>query len=139
MLPRKVLILQGLQGSGKTTVAKELVRSNPGLWRRVNRDDIRAMIQQSHWTKVAEKLVRKIRNSIILDCLDMGYNVIVDDTNIRGFNISDIRALVGDYAEVEVRVIDTPLEECIRRDSLREKPVGEEIIRKTEEEWKAHY
>jgi predicted kinase len=30
---------------------------------------------------------------------------------------------------VSVIQMDTPLDECIRRDSLREKPVGEERIR----------
>jgi predicted kinase len=32
-------------------------------------------------------------------------------------------------ARLEMIDLDTPLEECIRRDALREKPVGEAVIR----------
>ena len=38
----KLLVLQGIPASGKSTYARELVK-NSGAWVRVNRDDLRNM------------------------------------------------------------------------------------------------
>ena len=41
---RKVLVLRGLQGSGKSTFAKQWVNEDPEHRVRFNRDDIRNML-----------------------------------------------------------------------------------------------
>jgi len=51
----KVLILKGLPASGKSTYAKELVAK--GNWKRINKDDLRAMLDCSKWSKANEKFV----------------------------------------------------------------------------------
>jgi hypothetical protein len=60
-------------------------------------------------------------------------SVIVDDTNLHPKHAERIREIVaGYYPEVEIVIDDSflavPLEECIRRDSKREKPVGKDVI-----------
>ena len=40
----KVILTVGLPASGKSTWAKEQVSQNPGQYKRVNKDDLRAML-----------------------------------------------------------------------------------------------
>jgi len=123
----KILILKGLPASGKSTYAKELVEKG---WKRVNKDDIRAMVDSSHYSRNNEKLVIEIRDMIIDLALIHGHNVVVDDTNfeVKHFKQMSLIAEIND-AEVNVKFINTPLNECIRRDKKREAPVGEDVIR----------
>jgi predicted kinase len=124
----KVLILKGLPASGKSTFAKEKLKE--GNWKRINKDDLRAMLDDSKWSRENEKLILTLRDEMILACLKSGRNVIVDDTNFAKKHETEIRELAKSYnAEVEIKFFDTPLEECIKRDSKREKPVGEKVIR----------
>lgn len=141
MTKQKVLFLKGIPGSGKSTYARELVAKG---WKRVNRDDIRNMVDSGQWSKKNEKLVKTIRNEIIAEALDAGHNVVVDDTNIEGTNIEDITAYVETTfpslnIEFDTKFFDTPVGECIRRDSLRPTPVGKKVIRRMYEKVKDEY
>jgi len=42
-----VTILKGLPGSGKTTWAKEQIAKSPGNYKRINKDDLREMLDNS--------------------------------------------------------------------------------------------
>ena len=124
----KVVILQGLIAAGKSTYARELVEKG---YKRVNKDDIRAMVDNGKYSRDNERLVNDIRDMIIDLSLVHGHDVVVDDTNFAKFHINQIK-LIADIngAEVEVEKIEAPLEECIARDAKRKKPIGEEVIRK---------
>jgi predicted kinase len=131
-----VIIMKGLPGSGKSTYAKQLVALNPDLYKRINRDDLRGMFDGGHFSESNEKFVRKVRDMLILKALEEGKSVIVDDTNLSESNLTRISQLVNDFnrqnntkVKVEVKIMDTPLEACIERDSKREKPVGEKVIK----------
>lgn len=133
---KKVIMMRGLPGSGKSTYAKNLLKENPNMYKRINRDDLRAMFDNEHWSKGNEKFVKQVRDILIIKALEYGKHVLVDDTNLSKTNETRIRQLVqefnkehNDNVQVEVREMDTPLEECIRRDALRPKPVGAERIR----------
>lgn len=123
----KVLILQGLPASGKSTVAKNLVMEEGFV--RVNKDDLRAMMYGDSFSKRSEKAVCSIRDKIINDTLKRGGNVVVDDTNFNHKHIAQITNIARNYkAEVEVRLIDTPVDVCIERNAKREKPIPEVAI-----------
>jgi predicted kinase len=125
-----VLILKGLPGSGKTTYAKELQEKELGKWKRVNKDDLREMLDDGAWSKRNEKFVLDIRDDIIGQALSAGYSVIVDDTNFIPKHIDTISAIASlSGVPVQVKFIDTPIEECIMNDLTRTNPVGEEVIR----------
>ena len=128
---KKLLILQGLPASGKSSFARELLLANPGRWVRTNKDLLREMCHASHWSKSNEKFVLKLRNTAILMALEAGKHVIVDDTNF-GRNINQIKELVKGLAQVQVNdsFLKVPVEECIRRDLLRPKSVGKDVIMK---------
>lgn len=130
----KVLILQGLPASGKSTYARQLV--DTGQYVRVNKDDMRALYHNGKHSKGRESFVINMRNTAILAALTAGQSVVVDDTNLNPIHEQTIRALVHDWnltaktaVDVETKFFDTPLETCIARDLQRAASVGERVIR----------
>ena len=65
----KVIITIGLPASGKTTWAKELMEKEPGEWKRINKDDLRAMLDNGRWSHINERFVIELRDHIILQAL----------------------------------------------------------------------
>jgi predicted kinase len=133
---KKVIMMRGLPGSGKSTYAKQLVAEAPNTYKRINRDDLRAMFDNGHWSQGNEKFVKKIRDVLIIKALEEGKHVIVDDTNLSSTNETRVRQLVqefnkanNDTVQVEVVEMNVSLQECIARDAKRAKPVGAKRIR----------
>lgn len=128
---KKVLIYKGLPASGKSTAAKKLIAENPGQYKRVNKDDLRAMLDHNHHSRSNEKFVLKVRDFVILEALEAGKHVIVDDTNLHPKHEINIRELVKGKAEVEVvDFMDVDIDTCIARDLKRPNSVGEKVIRR---------
>lgn len=126
----KVYLTKGLPASGKTTWAKEQLRKNPDGIKRINKDDLRAMLDDARWSGKSEKFILQARDQLILSALEYGKHVIVDDTNFHPKNEARIRELVAGKAEIEiVDFTHVPLEECLARDRKRQNNVGEIVIR----------
>ena len=125
---KKVIILKGLPASGKSTWAKEQIDNNPGRYKRVNKDDLRAMVDNNKWSRDNEKLIIKLRDSIILTSLEQGKHVIVDDTNLHEKHEKHIKQLVKGKAKVEEKFFDITVEEAILRDLNRSRSVGKDVI-----------
>ncbi len=133
---RKVIIMKGLPGSGKSTVAKKILLDNPETYKRINRDDLRAMFDNGVTSQANEKFIKKVRDLLITSALQEGKNVVVDDTNLSDKNYNRISQLVKEYNTmfsedviVEIEEMNTPLEICIERDAKRENPVGSKVIK----------
>lgn len=142
---RTLVVLRGLPGSGKSTVAQAIVDSDPARWVRVSKDDLRQMMVGPNGDlfrfvedKGREAVVSKTADEMAMSALRLGLDVVVDATNLTG------RALAGWRLAASVvnrdghgpvlvceRATDTPLEECVARDKLRGKrSVGEAVIRR---------
>lgn len=132
----KILLLKGLPGSGKSTLARKIVagdvRNMKGNWTRVNKDELRAMMHNGKHTKGNEAMVIKARDEIIIQALNKGHSVIVDDTNFNPIHEQRMWEIAKMYTKcsVEVQLVDTSLEECIARDLQRPNSVGERVIRR---------
>ncbi|MGB3468023.1 MAG: AAA family ATPase [Cyclobacteriaceae bacterium] len=133
---KTILILRGLPASGKSTYAKQLVKENPGIYKRINRDELREMLDGYDLTGDNEKFVKKTRDLLITQALEAGKSVIVDDTNLSEKNIKRIQQLAdiykkktGNTVAVEVKEFTVELEEAIARDSKRARPVGKKVIK----------
>jgi predicted kinase len=124
----KVIVLRGLPASGKSTWAKDFVDRNPG-WMRINKDDMRAMLHNSKWSKDNERQVLLLRDASIEMALTSGYSVVVDDTNFASSHITAIQT-IADFAEAdfEVKDFDVPLAECLERNSQRMPRVPDYVI-----------
>jgi predicted kinase len=125
-------ITRGLPASGKTTFAREWVDADRAQRARVNRDDLRGMIDEGVFIAGrTEQRVIVARDAMIGSLLRHGYDVICDDTNLRqgvARNLAQIAARAGADFQVE-DFTSVPLELCIKRDAARARPVGEAVIR----------
>lgn len=131
-----VIILRGLPGSGKSTWAAQYLARHPRT-ARINRDTLREMLHGGAWSAGNESLIVRARDVLITQALMLGWSVVVDDTNLQDYHLVAIRTLASVFgAGVEIVTMDTPLEECIRRDALRPQPVGEVVIRQMAERWR---
>ena len=120
----------GLPASGKSTWAKAKVDKSPNGIKRVNKDELRAMLDNSYFSKGNEKFVLNMQDLIIQAALAEGKHVIVDNTNLAPKHESRIRELIKGLAVLEI--VDfrhVPLETCIQRDLHRFNSVGEKVIR----------
>jgi predicted kinase len=125
----KLTVLVGLPASGKSTLARKIVAKDPERTIRVNNDDIRKMFWGHPHNSPRESLVKFIIDSIIQSASYSSLNIVVDNLNLGG-NINRYKAwAISHVYEFEVILVDTPIEECVRRDALREFSVGEKVIR----------
>lgn len=123
----KLLVLNGLPASGKSTYAKELVTKG---WKRVNKDELRDMIDCGIWSRANEGNILGSEKILTIEFLRQGLDVVVDDTNFAHTECWQ-RVAKDMEAEFEIKFFDTPLMECIERDAKRgEKSVGAKVIYK---------
>lgn len=123
----KLIFLAGLPACGKTSWAKEYQKNNPGT-KRVNKDDLRSMIDDSVWSKSNEKTILSIQQSIVSDLLNK-HDVILDNTHLDKKHEKEYREICLDNGYLfEYKFFDVDVEECIRRDKKRANPVGAKVI-----------
>ena len=145
---KTILILRGLQGSGKTTFAKEWVNKDPESRVRFNRDDIRNMFGK-YWVPKRESLITDVYMDFLNRAMTSQYDIVMDNMNLDEKYIEEVKNEVEDFNEwirnveffepYEVEVKDfftVPLATCIERDALRNNPVGENVIRTTYNKYK---
>lgn len=137
----KVIICQGLPASGKSTWAKQWVLEDSEHRVRFNRDDIRNMLGK-YWVPSREGIIDCMYNSFINEALLAGYDIVIDNMNLNDKTVNEILKYVEDFNEwialsplnisytVEFKkFLDVPLKTLIERDSKRENPIGETVIR----------
>lgn len=125
-----VTLTKGLPGSGKSFWSKQQIDSNPGMYKRINNDDLRMMLDNSKFSKNNEKFIEKVRDNLILMALEDGKHVIVDNTNLAERHYNHIKELVKGKADIIIKdFTDIPIETCIKNDLKRFNSVGEKVIR----------
>lgn len=125
-----VTCTQGLPGSGKTTWAKEFLGF--GTVVRVNRDDLRRnnFGLDGVLSHDEENLITQMQRDLAGRALRAGKCVIVDDTHLRPKYLRDWNLFAVQHGALfEVVQFPVDVEECIARDSHRERRVGEAVIR----------
>jgi len=132
MTPR-VHLMRGLPASGKTTRARELVAASNGRMRRVNLDDLRAMLDpgtdRERKSAAHEETVLAIQDAAVLAAVGGGFDIVVDNTHLVARIPNRLKRVLAGRAVFEVHdFTGVPVEECLRRDALRPNPVGEQAI-----------
>lgn len=137
----KIILCRGIPGSGKTTWAKQWVLEDPKHRVRFNNDDIRNMLGK-YWVPSRENLVSDIKKDFMVSAMESGYDIVIDNINLNPEEIEYYKGLVDSTLgyvnsySLEYKDFFIPLEVCIERDSKRENPIGERIIRLTYEKYK---
>ena len=135
----KLLVLIGPSGSGKSTFARKMAEEKMKQGEDViivGRDKLREMMfgyseatVKEHYKAedlgIREYKVSEVQDTIIRQAIREGKTVIVDNTHLKKSYITSL----GNYnVEVECILVETSMEECIKRDSERERSVGKEVI-----------
>lgn len=143
----KLILLTGLQASGKSTFAKQFCLENKN-YIRVNRDSIRLMLREGYQCCIGkfEDVVTDTCRACAKSALLNGLNVVIDDTNLNPKTINSWKDLIYELnlidkdnvdkslnfnkykLEINNKFLDVSVDECILRVQGR---VGETIIRST--------
>lgn len=116
-----------MPASGKSSAAEELVRQG---YTRVNRDLLREMLHFNKFTGKNEAVTIDVEKAIVSELLKQGRSVVVDDCNLSAHHAQMWLAVaVAHEAEFHQWHIQTGWEECVRRDSERDKKVGAHVIK----------
>lgn len=138
MKKRQIILTQGLPASGKSFWARGVIRNSNGKAKRINKDLLREMFDDSKYSKPNEEFVLSMRDLIVKEALTAGYEtIIIDDTNFedrhreRMLGLADAhKARTGEEIDVQYKSFtDVPLDVCLQRDSERDKSVGEKVIK----------
>lgn len=139
METRVLIICRGIQGSGKTSFAKQWCHEDPEHRVRFNNDDVRNMLGD-YWVPSRENVVTATYNTVLAYSMEKGYNIVVDNMNLNPKTCAELEKMVKDFNEnytydwkyeIEYKDFWTPVEECIRRDAARPNPIGEKVIKET--------
>lgn len=146
----RAILTVGISASGKTTWAKKFAEDNNGYV--LSRDDIRREILSfQHGRPITDKELWKLWNwknetevtswyeerlKVAIESNEYSY-VILADTNLNPkFRKSLISTIENLYSiPLEIREFPISKEEAIRRDSLRDSSVGEQVIEKQFDQW----
>lgn len=132
----KLIFLRGLPASGKSTWAREQIKAGNGQVKRINKDELRLMIDNDNHSKGRENNILKMQWMMVENMLKSGYDVILDNTHFNPVHLKRARELIDQlnlvgkpkYELIE-KFFDTPLEECLIRDRERgNKSVGRDVI-----------
>jgi len=133
----KLIIMQGLVASGKSTKAAEILKQY-GNGIRINRDLLRTMLHCDVWSGQKEGITREVARLLAKHFLERpqwkdGQThigcVVIDDTNLDPKTLGSWKQL-AEMCGASWEIVDMPTDvtECLRRDRLREKPVGDHVI-----------
>lgn len=139
---KELIICRGIPGSGKTTYAKEWAKCDSSNRIRLNLDDLRNMLGE-YWVTKREPVVKAMLMAGLNEAAycENPYHIIIDATNFNPRTIKEFEDWIQTFNnsffskendvkyEIIYKDFPTPLEVCIERDSKRERPIGEEVIR----------
>lgn len=129
--PHRIIVTKGLPGSGKSTWARTKLAEEPGVYKIIEKDALRLLLDGGKWSKENEKFVLRMRDAMIVATLEAGFVPIVCDTNFAPKHLETITILARSFNAV-VTIQDfthVDVEECIARDRKRANYVGEKTIR----------
>lgn len=155
----KIIFTRGIQGSGKSTWAKEWVEEDPKQRIRINFDEMRLMLgggYGGYWVPRREEygLLDDMLKALLTKAIAMDIDVVIDNMNLNEKSVRRVQEFCNETfarfldenphaknSDLEFRFVDfkTPLEECIARDAQREYPIGEQVIRNTYNRYKDFY
>lgn len=112
--------LVGLPGAGKSTWAQAYALEHLGVVQIVSRDSIRmTMFGVTHDPRI-ESTVTHLQDTLILDALRAGRNVVVDNLNLRKqYRNALVHLAAQGGAHYEEKFFPTPIQTCITRNAMR--------------------
>lgn len=127
---KKLIMTIGLPASGKDFWCKQEMEEHPGVYKRINKDELRILLDFGRWSRINEELIIKVRDNLIGLVLKEGFSVVCTDTNLAEKHLTRLKELAKNYgAEFVIKdFTDVPLETCLDRDEKRPNRVGSKVI-----------
>jgi predicted kinase len=124
---KRLILLIGLPGSGKTTLAKKLVERG---FQSISADTIRKDLYGDEAEQGDPEKVFAIFFEQLDQMLSNGADIVVDNTNLKAKHRKEItdRAQPFGYEDTQLWLIDVPLAQCLERNRLRPRKVGDDIV-----------
>ena len=147
---KKIILTRGIPASGKSTWAKQEVLKDPEHSIRINRDDLRNM-SGKYWVPTREHYIEACKGIILISAMNFQFDtIIIDEMNLNPKKIGELKGNIAmvnnafkgglDKYVVEIKdFTNVPLDVCLERDSKRENPIGEDVIRGIFNEYKELY
>ncbi len=131
----RLVVICGLPGSGKTTLAKELEASMPAV--RFCPDDWIAALQLDIWDQELRYRLESIQWRLAQDLLALGGNVVIEFGSWAREERDLLRLRARELGcAVELRYLELPFEELWRRVEARSQRPGEAVMTRAHlEEW----
>lgn len=125
-----ILVLKGVPGSGKSTYAKTWLGESPETRVIVNRDTIRTELGCFPIGNDAqEKEVSKKEIEYITNAIKENKDVCIDATNLNSKTLEKWAKLASNLGvKIEYKEFIISLDEALKRDKIREKPVGKRVL-----------
>lgn len=137
---KRIILTRGIPASGKSTWAKQEVLKDPEHSIRINRDDLRNM-SGKYWVPTREHYITACKGIILINAMNFKFNtIIIDEMNLNPKENGYLKGMVSmmndtfkdnnDKYIIEIKdFTNVPLDVCLERDSKRENPIGEDIIK----------
>lgn len=128
---KSVVVMVGIPASGKSTFCDPLEKLG---YVRLNQDAIRKELfgdESIIGDAKGAKQVRELFRQRLEEQLAAGKRVLVDNTNFNQRNRKPTldRISAAGYTDVQLLILDVPLEECLRRNAARSRVVPEDFMR----------
>lgn len=130
----KIKILSGIPGCGKSTWARNFIAKNPDT-KRINRDDLRKMFDDSRLTDGNESFVNKAKLALVKTGIDFDKDMIIDDTHCYNdylvWLINEIRTYAKGLDKpitIELVDFDIDADTCVKRNDERDAKVEKAAI-----------
>lgn len=138
----KLIVLCGLPGSGKSSYAAELMNINNTFSNEEmvihSSDAIREELFGDAGSQEDNGRVFELMRKRTIEDLKTGKTVIYDATNVtRKARKSIIACAHPTHDTIECHIVWAEPEECIRRDALRDRQVGQAVINKMFRRWQS--
>ena len=147
---KKIIFTRGIPASGKSTWAKQEVLKDPEHSVRINRDDLRNM-SGKYRVPAREDYIKACKSTLLINAINFKFNtIIIDEMNLNLKETGHLKGVISMMNEtikdvedkyiVEIKdFTNVPLDVCLERDSKRENPIGEKVIRGIFNKYKESY
>ena len=130
----RLILLIGLPGSGKSTIASRLLQANPQR-QVISTDAIRLRLFgneaiQGHWLKVWQEVGRQFQQAVEQQTAGQALETIYDATNVVRRDRRRVIALARTcgFEDITGVWLNTPLDLCLQRNRQRDRQVPDAII-----------